>query len=110
MPGEKEKDIIDIILNDNDDDSSSPDLKELDCFIYRSSTDMPAAGDSISGAEAEKCEVWEIFRENVSVKIWKSKAKIKVRFSHKLKRNISIKRIANIAVDAIVKELQKEIT
>ncbi len=110
MPGEKQKDIIDIILNDNDDDGSSPDLKELDCLIYRSSTDMPVAGDNISGAETEKCEVWEISRENISVKIWKSKAKIKVRFSHELKGNISIKRIANIAVDAILKELQKEIT
>ncbi len=110
MPGEKEKDIIDIILNDNDDDNASPDLQELDCLIYRSSTDMPAAGDSISEAGKEKCEVVEISRDNVSVKIWKSKAKIKVRFSHALKGNISIKRIANIAVDAILKELQKEIT
>jgi len=109
MPGEKEKDIIDIILNDNDE-NSSPDLQELDCLIYRNSTDMPVEGDNISGADTEKCEVWEISRENVSVKIWKSKAKIKVRFSHALKGNISIKRIANIAVDAILKELQKEIT
>ncbi len=103
----KNKDIIDIILNDNDD-RSSPDLEALDCLIYRSSTDIPVTDSNSFKPDTENCEVLEISRGNVSVKIWKTKTKIKLRFSPELKGNISIKRIADIAIDAILKELQKE--
>ncbi len=107
MPLEKNKDVIDILLSGKDDDSPA-NMKGLDCLIYRNSPDMPDTDDNISETDIDNDKVWEISKENISVKVWKSKAKIKVKLSPESKGSISIKRIANIAMDAILKELQKE--
>jgi len=107
MPGDKDKDIIDIILSGNDD-KSAPEIKELDCLIYRNGVDMPKTGGDLSQTDIEKGTPFRISKKNVSVEVWKSKIKIRVRVSPESKGNISIERIANVAVDAILKELKKE--
>ena len=50
---------------------------------------------------------WQASKENVSVQVWEGKAKIKVRVSPG-EKTISMKRIADIAVNAILEELKKE--
>ncbi len=107
MPLEKNKDVIDILLSGKDEDSST-DIEGLDCLIYRDSSDMPKADENIFKTNTDDNEVWKVSKNNISVQVWKSKARIKVKLSPESKGNISIKRIANIAMDAILKELQKE--
>ncbi len=105
MPEEKNKDIIDNILSGKDD-KSVPEIRELDCLIYRSGMDMPATESLLSNGEKDK--PLKMSKDNVSVEVWKSKVKIRVRVSPESKGNISIERIANVAMDAILKELRKE--
>lgn len=83
--------------------SSEDAAKELDCLIYRSFKD-----DGEQPSEENGANFWEASKENISVQVWEEKAKIRVKVTPKIKGNISMKRIASIAVDAILKELKKE--
>jgi len=98
----KKKDIMDHILAGIDEDAASR-TGELDCLIYRSDEEdlkkRPARNEEKS---------WKISKHNVSVEIWEGKAKIKIRLSQGTGQDISMKRIASIAVDAILEELKKE--
>ncbi|MFO7750676.1 MAG: hypothetical protein R6V54_11360 [Desulfobacteraceae bacterium] len=101
MASKKQKDIIDEILS-GDDESTSPETKALDCLIYRNDSDLPEETSGEGGKYYEKS------RENVTVRIWDSKAKIRVKVSPDNRAAISIKRIADLVMDAILKELKKE--
>ena len=91
----KKKDIMDSIL-DGQEDEFSARIQELDCLIYKSDSTIQDA------------KIWQASKENVSVQVWEGKAKIKVKVSPGKKETISMKRIASIAVDAILEELKKE--
>lgn len=98
----KKKDIMDSIL-DGQEDEFSARIQELDCLIYKTDSSIK---DEI--LENEDTKIWQASKENVSVQVWEGKAKIKVKVSPGKKENISMKRIASIAVDAILEELKKE--
>ncbi|OQY53468.1 MAG: hypothetical protein B6230_00100 [Desulfobacteraceae bacterium 4572_89] len=98
----KKKDIMDHILAGNDEEIASR-TRELDCLIYRSDEEEL---EKESARNKEKS--WKISKDNVSVEIWESRAKIKVRLSQRTDKDISMERIASIAVDAILEELKKE--
>ncbi len=102
MTKKKKKDIMDSILS-GDDEHFSTHAEELDCLIYKNGR---GSEDTIPALENGK--VWEASKENVTVQVWESKAKIKLKVSTGKKGNISMKRIASIAVDAILEELKKE--
>ncbi|MCW8801076.1 MAG: hypothetical protein OQK71_09145, partial [Desulfobacter sp.] len=51
---------------------------------------------------------WTSSSENVSVEIWEGKAKIRIKVSGDDTSHVSMRKLANIAVDAIMAELQKE--
>ena len=95
------KDIMDNILVGQGDEFASR-VEELNCLIYKNGHDP---GDNKPEDPAGK--VWQSSKDNVSVQIWESKAKIKVKVSSLNKRTISMKRIADVAVDAILQELKK---
>lgn len=97
------KDVMDNILSGQDDEKF-PEIEELNCLIYRSAGDEMEK--ELSGDESDIPR--EMSRDNVSIQIWASKAKIRIRVSRKNRGTISIDRIANIAMDAIVEELKKE--
>lgn len=78
-------------------------VKELDCLIYKNDSSIK---DGFLEDQGEK--IWQTVRENVSVQVWEGRAKIKVKVSPGEKENISMKRIAQIAVNAILEELKKE--
>ncbi len=99
----KNKKIMDRILTGRGEELID-NVNELDCMIYKK--DNPKFYDEQPVDQDVK--VWESSKENVSVLVWEDKAKIKVRVSSKEKENISMKRIAYIAVNAILKELKKE--
>ncbi len=98
----KTKDIMDDVLVGHGEEFAAR-VKELDCLIYRNDSSME---DEISEDQGGK--IWQTLKENVSVQVWESKAKIKVTVSPGKKENISMKRIANIAMNAILEELKKE--
>ncbi|MEA2060181.1 MAG: hypothetical protein U9P10_06660 [Thermodesulfobacteriota bacterium] len=105
MSKKKQKDIIDNILSGKDE-STSPDMDALDCLIYRDDSDLTAEE---SGSKEElKEEFYEESRENITVRVWDSKAKIRIKVSPETRASISIKRIAELVMDAILKELKKE--
>ncbi len=105
MMGEnKKKDVMDNLLSGKDEGEKFPEMEELNCLIYRSADDDAEA--QIPEPDIDKS--WELSRDNVTIQVWESKAKIRIKVSRETKGNISIDRIANIAMDAIVEELKKE--
>lgn len=98
----KKKDVMGDILTGSGHHSDHLS-RELDCLIYRS--EKPSSSDPLS---PHPDEAWKVSKENVSVEVWESSAKIRMRISLGRHKHISMKRIASIAVDAILKELEKE--
>jgi hypothetical protein len=99
----KNKNIMDSILSGSGDEFIH-NVNELDCMIYKKDNpkfyeDKPVDQD---------VRIWESSKKNVSVQVWEGKAKIKVKVSSMEKGDFSMKRIADIAVNAILKELKKE--
>ncbi len=97
----KKLDIMDNILEDLGSDFVVPG-QELDCLIYKSDNKIK---DEVVENHGEK--IWQVSKDNVSVQVWEGRAKIKVKVSQE-KKDISMKQIAQIAVNAIVEELKKE--
>jgi hypothetical protein len=99
----KKKNVMDSLLG-TDDKAFDGSAKELDCLIYRSSTDE--AEHRLSEPVSDPS--WTSSSENVSVEIWEGKAKIRIKVSGDDTSHVSMRKLANIAVDAIMAELQKE--
>ena len=97
----KNLDIMDNILEDLGSDFAAPN-KELDCLIYKNDIKIK---DEVVENNGER--IWQASKDNVSVQVWEGRAKIKVKVSQG-KKVISMKQIAQIAVNAIVEELKKE--
>jgi len=98
----EKKHIMDNILDGNEGGFDDR-IDELDCLIYKNDLDK---NDETPKDQKEK--IWQVSKENVSVRVWESNARIKVTVSPGRKRNISMKQIANVAVNAILEELKKE--
>ena len=99
----KKKDVMDSILGADDEDFSG-ETKELDCLIYRTDSASPPSSDPAPASPSS----WKVSKGNVSVEIWEGKAKIKIKVGSGTARHVSMKRLASIAVDAIMAELEKE--
>ncbi len=98
----KKKDIMDSILNGHDEEFANR-TRELDCLIYRNDEEVIEKKSTRRAKES-----WKISKGNVSVEIWEGKARIKVKMAPGIGQDISLKRLASIAVDAILEELKKE--
>ncbi len=107
---ESKEDIMSNILVGEENEAdfrSTARIRELDCLIYKN--DSHIKDKSLDNSpDDQSSEIWQASKENVSVKVWDGKAKIKVKVSSGQKKNITMKRIAKIAVDAILEELKKE--
>ena len=99
----KKKDVMDSIL-DADDKEFEGKTRELDCLIYRTSDSK----SSTTVVEPTSPASWKASKGNVSVEIWEGKAKIKIKVGSGSSNQVSMKRLASIAVDAIMAELEKE--
>jgi hypothetical protein len=99
----KKKNVMDSLLG-TDEETSDGSAKELDCLIYRggpnrAKPDLP---------EPTSTPSWSVSKGNVSVEIWEGKAKIRIKVGGDDTSHISMRKLASIAVDAIIAELQKE--
>ena len=97
----KKNDIMENILGGSGAEIADR-IDKLDCLIYKKEPGLE--DESLKDQDGK---IWQASKENVSVQVWEDKAKIKVRVSPR-KKTISMKRIANIAVNAILEELKKE--
>ncbi|MCF6246879.1 MAG: hypothetical protein L3J69_05905 [Desulfobacula sp.] len=78
-------------------------IDQLDCLIYKK--DNTSENDK---PKKQEKKVWQTSKENVTVQVWEGKAKIKVKVSPGKNKQISMKRIANVAMNAILEEFNKE--
>ena len=99
----KKKNVMDSLLG-TDDKAFDGSTKELDCLIYRGSTNE---SKSILPGQIPNPS-WTESRGNVSVEIWEGRAKIRIKVSGDDNAHVSMRKLASIAVDAIMAELQKE--
>ncbi|WP_321493023.1 hypothetical protein [uncultured Desulfobacter sp.] len=102
----KKKNVMDSLLG-TDDKAYEGSAKELDCLIYRGSTDE-VQSDLQELDSNPSSSSWTASKGNVSVEIWEQKAKIRIKVGGDGVSHISMRKLANIAVDAIMAELQKE--
>jgi len=100
MGDKKKKDVIDDLLSGKVEPSGTPGVEELDCLIYRSLSDI--SEDDLAA------KTWEETRDNVTIQVWEKQAKIRVKMPPDTRAAVSMKRIADIALKAILKELKKE--
>ena len=101
---EKTDDVMGSLLNAKDEENDHPDLEELNCLIYRGPDDAPP-----DTAEPEPGQPsWKATNDNISVQIWESKANIRIKVASEARASISMNRIAEIAVQAIMEELKKD--
>ncbi|WP_299978856.1 hypothetical protein [Desulfobacula sp.] len=98
----QKKDIIDYILADRGEEFAAR-VEGLDCLIYRN--DLGLKDEIIEDHDGK---IRQILKENVFVQVWEGKAKIRVKVSPGKKETFSMKKIADIAVNAILDELKKE--
>ncbi len=103
MNQKSSKGIFNTILS-GEDEETTPEMEALHCLIYRNPEDLPS---DVSETDAEKSVT--IKKKNVSVQVWESKARIRVKVPSGTKKRISMDRIATIAMEAILKELKKEV-
>jgi hypothetical protein len=99
---QKKKDIMDSILEGHSHDAEDR-VDQLNCLIYKNDK----TEDHLRLENGDD-RVWQVSKDNVSVQVWEGRAKIKVKVSPGKNKKISMKRIASIAVDAILEELKKE--
>lgn len=98
----KKKDIMDNILVGHGDEFASR-AEELNCLIYKNGCEPADEKTENNGGK-----VWQESRENISVQVWESKARIKVKVTPLNKKALSMKKLASVAVNAILEELKKE--
>ncbi|MBW2653482.1 MAG: hypothetical protein JRC91_00730 [Deltaproteobacteria bacterium] len=98
----KKKDIIDNILTDLGEEFAAR-VEDLDRLVYRNGLNLE---DEIIEDRDDK--IWRILKEDASVKVWEGGGKVRVKVSSRGRKNISMKKIVDIAVNAILAELKKE--
>jgi hypothetical protein len=84
---------------DSDDPAA---IEELNCIIYRGAEDTPPAQQDSANVD----QIWTATKDKVTVYVWESKANIRIRVSQSEHKDISMEKIADIAVKAIIGELQ----
>ncbi len=99
----KKKNVMDSLLG-TDSKAFDDSVKELDCLIYRHSTNDV----QLNRSEATPNRSWTMSKGNVLVEIAEGKAKIRIKVGGDDTIHVSMRKLANIAVEAIRAELQKE--
>lgn len=99
-----DSDVMTAVLNDTLLPASA-ELDQLNCLIYRTTEDLK---DEVERESASK-NIWSAANEKVSVHVWESRAKIRIKVSRVARTSMSMDRIAQIAVKAITDELKQEV-
>ncbi|RTE65670.1 hypothetical protein EH243_10365 [Amphritea opalescens] len=102
MPEPKNRDIMDSLLSDDVDDSID-ELQQLNNIIFCDAEDSVVAEPPKNQGEL----IWETENDQFAIHAWKLKGKISLKFITKSKTNVSVERLAKIALNAILDDLKK---
>ena len=104
MSATRDHNVMESLLR-NRGDSHLPEVEELNCLIYRDPLDMPAlpAEDHGEGAGSASHA-----GDRVEVERSVSRASIRIQVTDASRRNISLDRITDIAIKAILAELNRD--
>ena len=94
---------MDSILGAGDEEFAGK-TRDLDCLIYRNEDPKPATSAKDENSPPSS---WTVSKGPVTVETWEGKAKIRIKVAAGTASHMSMKRIASIAVDAIVAEIEK---
>jgi len=98
----EKKDIMDSILGASDEEFAGQ-TRDLDCLIYRTEDRQAAVPEAKAPTDS-----WRVSKGPVTVETWEGKARIKIKVAAGQANRLSMKKIASIAVDAIMAEIEKE--
>ncbi len=102
MRNPEPKDIMGLLLNDDVSDDIE-ELEQLNNLIFCNSENAP-----VSEAEASQGElIWCEENDKFAIHVWKIDEKINLKFISKSKRDVSVQRLAKIALNAIMEDLKK---
>ncbi|WP_432473404.1 hypothetical protein [Amphritea sp. HPY] len=102
MPEQEQIDIMGLLLNDDVND----DIEELELLNNLIFSDA----ENIDKREAGKHQgelVWQEDSDKFAISIWKLKGKISLKVTSKSKTEVSIPRLAKVALNAIMEDLKK---
>ena len=97
------QDIMENLLTCGDTENL-PVVEELNCLIYRNPDSQLKEKKPASQVD----QIWTANKDKVTVQVWESRANIRIRVAQKSRRDVSMKSIADIAVNAIIDELRRE--
>lgn len=103
MTRDREIDVMGSLLSDECDDDIA-EVDQLNCLIY-SAVDDPLAAEPKS---SDSDPAWKTENDHLSVQVWETNGRIRIKVSPKPKTQISIKRLAEVALNAIMEDLKKD--
>ncbi|WP_417222672.1 hypothetical protein [Amphritea sp.] len=102
MPDYKNLDIMGLLLSEEVDDNID-ELQQLNNFIFCDSEETATKAAPKDQGEL----IWETENDQFAIHAWKLKGKISLKFITKSKTNVSVERLAKVALNAILEDLKK---
>ncbi|OMH25578.1 hypothetical protein [Motiliproteus sp. MSK22-1] len=103
MTKETEIDVMSSLLSDTSDDEI-PEVEQLNCLIFSDLND-PFDAD-MESSEADSA--WKTENDKLTIQVWETSGRVRIKVSPKPKTRISVKHLGEIALNAIMKELEKD--
>ena len=103
MTKETELDVMGSLLSDTSDDDI-PEVEQLNCLIF-SDLNGPFDGD-IEGSETDPA--WKTENDKLTIQVWETNGRVRIKVSPKPETRVSVKHLGEIALNAIMEELEKD--
>ncbi|WP_261844827.1 hypothetical protein [Aliamphritea ceti] len=102
MHNPQPNDIMGLLLNDDVSDDIA-ELEQLNNLIFCDADNTAEAATEISQGEL----IWREENDKFAIHVWKIDEKISLKFISKSKTEVSVQRLAKIALNAIMEDLKK---
>jgi len=100
---EIEIDVMGSLLSDASDEEI-PEVEQLNCLIFSDSNEE--YDNSIDLIDEDPA--WITENDKLSVQVWEAQGRVRIKVSPKPKVKISVRHLGEIALEAIMKELEKD--
>ncbi len=104
MPDNNQLDIMGMLLSEEVSDDIE-ELQQLNNLIFCDTATTPLNEDESRKDQGEL--IWKTESDQFAIQAWKLKGKISLKFITKSKTNVSVERLAKIALKAILDDLKK---
>jgi len=102
MSKDTSHDVMESLLSDKVVDES-PEIEQLNCLIYSDVDDPLDDADN-----PEDHQSWDTENDKLKIQVWETKGRIRIRLSPKSDNKISLQRLGEIALNAIMEDLKKD--